>query len=113
MATIDTKGFTGKFFASITDASQADGVQTVETYQATDLDKWQLQVCVSSTPTAGNLEVAIYSPGAQDPVVIEDIDLTQCPVLSTYSYVFDRIVFTPTNFDSDKTYSLVLNGKQD
>ena len=112
MAHQEVKSFTGKSFASITEASQADNEHVVKTPQATNLDKWQLQVCVSETPTAGDLEVAIYSPGAQDLVVIETIDLTQCPVLSTYSYVFDQIVFTPTNFDSDKTYSLVLNGWQ-
>jgi hypothetical protein len=113
MANIEEKPLTGRYFARITEATQADGEQSLSPAQGVKIDKWQLQVCVSETPTAGDLAVAIYSPGASEPVVIDNIDFTQCPVLKTYDYLFDRITFTPSSFDSDKTYSLVLNGKQD
>lgn len=91
--------------------TQADGAQTVSLGNFDSARLHQFQVAVSSTPTAGTLTVAIRTPGASTYSTLPwTIDLTDLSTQSVFQFTgfADSIQITPTSFDADKTYSVIV-----
>jgi len=98
-------------FSSVTEAkTQADGAFNIELSNADRFCRHQMQVEVSATPESGSLAVAVRSPGAIDFVTLDgSIDLTGADLLKTFGPVFAaEIRFTPSDFDADKTYNVIV-----
>lgn len=93
--------------------TQADGTFSVLLGSADRFCRHQIQVEVSEAPTASpapTLDVAIRSPAATDFVTLDGpIDMSGPNLLKTFGPVFAaEIRFTPTNFDADKTYNVIV-----
>lgn len=91
--------------------TQADGAQTVSLGNFDSAKLHQLQVSVSATPTAGTLTVAIRTPGASTHATLPwTVDLTDLSTQSVFQFVgfADQIQITPSGFDADKTYSVII-----
>jgi len=93
--------------------TQADGTFSIDTRETSKfksqrvLNKWQVHVEISATPSAGSLTLAVKSQGAtayQD--LSGTIDLVNGPYIKTFEVVADSIQVTPSGFDADKTYSV-------
>jgi hypothetical protein len=93
----------------VSEKSQADGAFIVEISTGYDsLCHYQIEVEVNAVPSAGSLAVAIRSPGAREFVALDgSFDLTGAELLKTFGPCFvEEIKFTPTSFDSGKTYNV-------
>ena len=105
------KGYESIYKTSITDKTQALGVQTIDVsgsfssiletskqrYLA--LRDWQLQIEISGSATSGELAVAIKSPGAEEFVTFSTkADLT-ANSLYQFSAMAGEIKLTPTAFN--------------
>lgn len=91
--------------------TQADGAEAVSIGSFDSSKLHQLQVSVSATPTAGTLTVAIKTPGASDYAPLPwTIDLTALATNSVFQFsgFAESIQVTPTGFDGDKTYSVII-----
>lgn len=100
--------FVGAKEQSITDKSQADGAQEIDLLQANSAMIHQIQVEVSAVPSAGVLQVACKTTGAEGYVTLSDtIDLTSIK-LYLIQGIIESIQVTPVGFDADKTYSVYV-----
>lgn len=102
-------------FNSVTSGKkQSDGAFSVALGKMDLFTRHQIQVEVSATPTAGTLAVAVRSPGATDYVTVsESIDMTSTDlikIITGFAFVSD-IRFTPSGFDADKTYNVIINSR--
>lgn len=92
---------------SLTGKTQANGAQVLDTSLAYH-SRIHIQVETSAQASAGTLTVAIRLPGAQSFATLGVIDLTACPVVVSFVAIAEAIRFTPTSFDSGKTYSVYV-----
>jgi len=70
----------------------------------------QLQLEVSATPTGGSLAVAVKSVGASGYATFSSgLNMTAAPPIYEFTGYVESIRITPSGFDADKTYSLILN----
>ena len=100
------------FNDKITGKTQADGAQIISLGSNDRFREHQLQIEVSAQPAAGSLAVAVKTPGANVFSHIDSIDLTA--ITATNGKIWQpkffacEIKFTPTGFDADKTYSVIV-----
>lgn len=93
---------------TLTGKTQADGAVSVSLSSYDSMMLHQIHVSTSATPAAGTLTVAIKTPGASTYVSLSPtIDLTSISLFQFTGYA-ESIRFTPTGFDGDKTYSVVV-----
>ena len=105
-----------KIFNSGTEGkSQADGAFAVLLGASDRFCRHQVQVEVSAAPSSGTLAVAVRSPGAADFVTLDGgFDMTGTDHLKTFGPCFAaEIRFTPTGFDADKTYNVIVTSGVD
>lgn len=100
------------FNQKVTGKKQSDGAFTILLGSKDKACRHQIQVEVSATPSAGTLAVEVRSPGAEDfvPLANNTFDLTGTElvkVISDYAFIAE-IRFTPTSFDADKTYNVIV-----
>lgn len=95
--------------------TQADGAQAVTLGIFDEAKLHQIQVSVSATPAAGTLTVAVRTPvntasAAAYGTLPWTIDLTALATNSIFQFVgfASAIQITPSGFDGDKTYSVVI-----
>lgn len=92
--------------------TQADGAQTVSLGIYEESLLHQIDVTTSATPAAGTLTVAIKTPGSSVfKSLTPTIDLTN-PALFQFWGFAEQIRITPTGFDGDKTYTVVITSGQ-
>jgi hypothetical protein len=92
---------------------QADGAQALGNKGFEYLPHHQIQVEVSAQPSAGTLAVEYKTPGASEYVTAagSPIDLTVLNKAAAFrldNVFIESIRFTPTGFDADKTYSIIM-----
>lgn len=97
----------------ILDKTQADGVETLGNAGFEYLPNHQIQIEVSAKPSAGTLKIELRTPGATEYIEPEDspVDMTAIDkgVCFRLNDVFaDSFRITPTSFDADKTYSVII-----
>jgi hypothetical protein len=91
--------------------TQADGAQTVSIGNFDNAKLHQIQVSTSATPAAGTLTVAIKTPGSDSFATLPwTIDLTALATTAVFQFTgfANQIRFTPTSFDADKTYTVII-----
>ena len=95
------------------DLTNAGGAQTFTLGENNIYKKHQLQIEVSSQPSAGTLAIAIKTPGASvNSTLDSSVDMTV--LTATNAKIIDidamaeTITITPSSFDVDKTYNLYL-----
>ncbi len=94
----------------VTERTQAGGPIVVELGSQDYLGYHQIQVEVSATPTGGTLAVGVRSFGSEEYVDLDGtIDLTGTELLKTFGPLFaSHIRITPTSFDGDKTFNVIV-----
>lgn len=95
----------------IENKTQADSAQTVSLGIFDGAKLHQFQVSTSATPTAGTLTVGIKTPDASTFSTLPwTIDLTALSTNSVFQFsgFASQIQITPTGFDADKTYTVVI-----
>lgn len=99
------------FSSKVTGKKQSDGAFSVLLGSKDRACRHQIQVEVSATPAAGSLAVAVRSPNATDFVTVDGaIDMTGTDllkILSDYAFAAE-LKFTPSGFDADKTYNVIV-----
>ena len=95
-----------------TGKTQADGAFTVSPYAAGFVPPLTTAIGVetSATPTAGTLLVEYRMNGMTKYKTADVINLVAPVDILLTGYAFD-FRFTPTGFDADKTYTVVIAGK--
>ena len=96
----------------ITGKTQANGAFTSAPYASGFVPPLNTSIGVeaSATPTAGTLLVEYRMNGMSAYKVADTINLVSPIDILLTGYAFD-FRFTPTGFDSDKTYNVVIAGK--
>ena len=98
---------------AILDKTQADGAETLGNAGFENLPNHQIQIEVSAQPAAGSLKIEFRTPGAVEYTEPEDspVDMTAInkAVCFRLNDVYaDSFKITPTSFDADKTYSVII-----
>jgi hypothetical protein len=90
--------------------TQADDAFTISLGASHIFCCHQIQVEVSATPSAGTLKVAVRSPNSTAFTALDgSFDLTGTELLKTFGPCYAaEIRFTPSGFDSDKTYNVIV-----
>lgn len=100
------------FNDKITGKTQVDGAQIISLGVNDRFREHQLQIEVSTQPAAGTLAVAVKTPGAYLFADLDTVDLTAITAGNAKVFEFNgfaqEIKFTPTGFDADKTYSVIV-----
>ena len=96
------------YSTSLSAKTQADGAVSVSLGSYDSMMLHQIHVATSATPVAGTLTVSIKTPGASNYIDLSPtIDLTS-PSLFQFTGFASDIQFTPSGFDGDKTYSIII-----
>ncbi len=102
------------FLGSVENKSQADGAQVISLGADDKYREHQIQLAVSAAPSAGELDVAVKTPGATDFATIGDIGDHTIDMTDSTGYIMQfkgyasAIRVTPSGFDADKTYSVYV-----
>ena len=97
--------------------AEADGAQILGSKGFEYLPHHQIQIEVSAQPSAGTLKLEYRTPGATEyvepsgsPVTLSALNKAACFRLD--NLYFDSFRVTPTGFDADKTYNVIIQSNE-
>jgi len=101
----------------VTGKTQADGAVTMGLAGHEHLPHHQIQIEVSAQPSAGTIKIEYRTPGATEYVKAtgSPVDLTALNKAACYrldNLYAESFRFTPTSFDADKTYSVIVQSNE-
>lgn len=93
--------------------TQANGAQTLGNRGFEYLPHHQIQIEVSAQPSAGTLKIEYLTPGATEYIEVAGSPIDMTALNKAAAYRLDNVFvesfrFTPTSFDADKTYGVVV-----
>ena len=92
----------------ITGKKQADGAQTISLAGYERVVRKQVQIDVSATPGAGTMAVAVRTPGSDEYVTADTINMVSGTRVFLVDLYCDSIRLTPTSYDAAKTYDITV-----
>ncbi len=97
--------------------TEATGAQTLGNRGFEYLPHHQIQIEVSAQPSAGTLKIEYLSPGSTEYVEVSGspvalTTLNKAAAFRLDDVFVDSLRFTPTSFDADKTYNVIVTSNE-